>query len=131
MAGLGTVPGEQGGRVGIGLSQIKHVKLPVGDVRRSASWYQALFDLELVAEYVEQGEVRGVSLLDRDGRRTEVRGFPGYGAGLDIPDPDGTLVRIAWHDPQGPSGFLGVAIGADGQPQPCRRPRLDLGGQPG
>jgi catechol 2,3-dioxygenase-like lactoylglutathione lyase family enzyme len=53
--------------MGVGLTQIKHVKLPVTDLRRSASWYQALFDLELVAEYVEQGEVRGVSLLDRDG----------------------------------------------------------------
>jgi catechol 2,3-dioxygenase-like lactoylglutathione lyase family enzyme len=163
--------------VGIGLSQIKHVKLPVADLRRSASWYQALFDLELIAEYVEQGELRGVSLLDRDGgfeialrqreycagqpqlagfdvfalrspteelltaiaercdrlgiQRTEVRGFPGYGAGLDIPDPDGTLVRIVWHDPQGPSGFLGVAFDGDGRPQPYRQPRLDLGGQAG
>jgi catechol 2,3-dioxygenase-like lactoylglutathione lyase family enzyme len=49
------------------LSQIKHVKLPVADLRRSALWYRTLFDLELVAEYVEQGDVRGVSLLDRDG----------------------------------------------------------------
>ena len=53
--------------MGIGLSHIKHVKLPVTDLRRSASWYRALFDLELIAESVEQGEVRGVSLFDRDG----------------------------------------------------------------
>jgi hypothetical protein len=39
-----------GGGVGIGLSQIKHVKLPVADLRRSASWYRGLFDLELIAE---------------------------------------------------------------------------------
>jgi catechol 2,3-dioxygenase-like lactoylglutathione lyase family enzyme len=162
--------------VGIGLSQIKHVKLPVGDLRRSALWYRALFDLELVAEYVEQGEVRGVSLLDSDGgfeialrqreycagqpqlagfdvvalrspseqllaaiaercdrlgiQHTDVWGYPGYGAGMDIPDPDGTLVRIVWHDPQCPSGFLGVAFDADGQPQAYRQPRLDLGGPP-
>jgi catechol 2,3-dioxygenase-like lactoylglutathione lyase family enzyme len=162
--------------VGIGLSQIKHVKLPVADLRRSASWYQALFDLELITEYVEQGEVRGVSLLDRDGgfeivlrqreycaghpsvagfdvfalrspteellssiaercdrlgiERTELRGYPGYGAGFDIPDPDGMLVRIIWHDPHGPSGFMGVVLDADGQPQLYRQPRLDLGGQP-
>jgi catechol 2,3-dioxygenase-like lactoylglutathione lyase family enzyme len=163
--------------VGIGLSQIKHVKLPVADLPRSASWYQELFDLELVAEYVERGEVRGVSLLDRDGgfeialrqreycagqprlagfdvfalrsptdelvttiagrcdrlgiQHTEVWHYPGYGAGLDIPDPDGTLVRIVWHDPQRPSGFLGVTFDADGQPHPYSQPRLDLGGQPG
>jgi len=163
--------------VGIGLSQIKHVKLPVADLRRSASWYRALFDLELVAEYVEHGEVRGVSLLDRDGGfeialrqkeyctgqprlagfdvfalrspteqllttlaercdrlgigHTEIWASPGYGAGFDIPDPDGTMVRIVWHDPQRPPGFLGVAFDADGQPQPYRQPRLDLGGQPG
>jgi catechol 2,3-dioxygenase-like lactoylglutathione lyase family enzyme len=163
--------------VGIGLSQIKHVKLPVADLRRSASWYRALFDLELVAEYVEQGEVRGVSLLDRDGgfeivlrqqeycagrprlagfdvfalrspteellttvaercdrlgiQHTEVSGYPGYGAGFDIPDPDGTLVRIVWHDPQHLSGFLGAAFDAHGRLQPYHQPRLDLGGQPG
>jgi catechol 2,3-dioxygenase-like lactoylglutathione lyase family enzyme len=34
--------------VGIGVSQIKHVKLPVADLRRCAAWYRALFDLELV-----------------------------------------------------------------------------------
>ena len=53
--------------MGIGLTQIKHVKLPVADVRRSATWYRALLDLELVAEYVEQGDVQGVTLLDREG----------------------------------------------------------------
>ena len=164
--------------MGVGLSQIKHVKLPVSDLRHSATWYRALFDLELIAEYVEDGEVRGVSLLDRDAgfeialrqreycagqprlagfdvfalraptrelvatiaercdkfgiRHTDVWGYPGYGAGLDIPDPDGTLVRIVWHDPEGgfASGFLGVAADADGKPQPYREPRLDLSGGP-
>ncbi len=64
-------------------------------------------------------------------QRTQVRGYPGYGAVLDIPDPDGTLVRIIWHDPQGPSGFLGVAFDADRRSQQYSQPRLDLGGQPG
>lgn len=160
--------------MGIGLSQIKHVKLPVADVPRSASWYRALFDLELVAEYVEQDEVRGVSLLDRDAgfeialRRREycagpprlagfdvfalrsptkellatiaercdrlgiepsqVWDYPGYGAGMDIADPDGTLVRIVWHDPRVPSGFLGIVFDAGGPPRTYREPRLDLGG---
>jgi catechol 2,3-dioxygenase-like lactoylglutathione lyase family enzyme len=165
--------------MGVGLSQIKHVKLPVSDLRHSATWYRTLFDLELVAEYVEDGEVRGVSLLDRDAgfeialrqreycagaprlagfdvfalrsptrelmdtiaercdrfgiQHTGVQEVPGYGAGMDIPDPDGTLVRIVWHDPQGglTSGFLGVATDAEGTPQPYRTPRLDLSGPPG
>ena len=165
--------------MGVGVSQIKHVKLPVSDLLRSATWYRALFDLELITEYVEDGEVRGVSLLDRDAgfeitlrqreycagppqlagfdvfalraptreivatiaercdrfgiAHTGVRDFPGVGAGMDIPDPDGALVRIVWHDPQGlfASGFIGVAADADGNPQPYYRPRLDLSGQPG
>ncbi len=53
--------------MGIGLTKIKHVKLPVTDLQRSVSWYQALLDLELHMEFVEQGQVRGASLLDRDG----------------------------------------------------------------
>lgn len=161
--------------MGIGVSQIKHVKLPVTDLRHSASWYQALFDLELIAEFVEEGEVRGVSLLDRDGNfelalrqreycagapsltgfdvfalrspteqllttiaercdrlgidHTEIARIPGYGAALDIPDPDGTLVRIVWHDARGPAAqltFLGIEAGPDGTPRPYYKPRLDL-----
>ncbi|MGY1778939.1 VOC family protein [Geodermatophilus sp. SYSU D01036] len=53
--------------MGIGLSRIKHVKLPVTDLQRSAAWYAELFDLVLVTEYAEGGEVRGVSMRDRDG----------------------------------------------------------------
>jgi catechol 2,3-dioxygenase-like lactoylglutathione lyase family enzyme len=53
--------------MGIGLTKIKHVKIPVTDVQRSVTWYQSLLDLELYMEFVEQGVVRGASLLDRDG----------------------------------------------------------------
>lgn len=159
--------------MGIGLSHIKHVKLPVADLQRSASWYRALFDLELIAEYVEQGEVRGVSLFDRDGgfeialrqreycagppnlagfdvfalsspteelvsaiaercdrlgvQRTEVLSYPRYGAGFDIPDPDGTLVRIVWRDPESMAGFLGLEMDSGTEPQPYRQPRLAPG----
>lgn len=157
--------------MGIGLSQIKHVKLPVADLRRSTAWYRSLFDLELVNEFVEDGDVRGVQLLDRDagweialrqvdycagpprltgfeilalrapeeavvdavaGRcdqlgvaHTEISRLPGYVTGMDIPDPDGTVIRILWHDPRGMSGFLGVEYDADGRPTPYREPRLD------
>lgn len=158
----------------IGLTRIKHVKLPVTDLRSSASWYCKLFDLELAAEYAEQGEVRGVTLRDReDGieialrqrehcagtpqlagfdvfallaptkeqvltvaercdrfgiTHTDVWDFPGFGAGFDIPDPDGIHVRIAWHDPHGgfSSGFLGIDSDAAGRPHTYHSARLDL-----
>jgi catechol 2,3-dioxygenase-like lactoylglutathione lyase family enzyme len=51
----------------IGLKHISHAKLPVADVRASAAWYRSLLDLELGAEFVEDGELRGVQLFDRDG----------------------------------------------------------------
>ncbi len=51
----------------IGLTKIKHVKLPVSDLQRSVSWYRSLLDLELRMEFVEGGIIRGASLLARDG----------------------------------------------------------------
>jgi catechol 2,3-dioxygenase-like lactoylglutathione lyase family enzyme len=160
--------------MGIGLSQIKHVKLPVSDLRRSASWYRTLLDLDLVTEYFEDGQVRGVTLADRgagfeialrqreycagqpnlagfdvlalraptrdlvdsiaercdrlDVKRSEIWDFPGFGRGFDVPDPDGMPVRIVWHDPEGgfASGFIGIATGAAGRPEPYYEPRLSL-----
>ena len=43
--------------MGIGLTKVKHVKLPVSDLQRSVSWYQSLLllDLELRTEFVEDG----------------------------------------------------------------------------
>lgn len=157
--------------MGIGLSQIKHVKLPVSDLRRSTAWYRSLFDLALVAEFVEDGDVRGVQLEDRDAgfgialrqadycagsprlagfdvfallaptdamvdavaqrcdrlgiAHAPVQRIPGFVTGLEIPDPDGTVVRILWHDPTGWTGFLGVDYDSDGRPTPYRRPRLE------
>jgi hypothetical protein len=46
-----------GAGMGIGLTKIKHVKLPVSDLQRSVSWYQSLLDLELHTEFVEEGIV--------------------------------------------------------------------------
>ena len=74
--------------MGIGLTKIKHVKIPVTDVQRSVTWYQSLLDLELYMEFVEQGVVRGASLLDRDGgyeialRDREVCASPGLSRSL-------------------------------------------------
>jgi catechol 2,3-dioxygenase-like lactoylglutathione lyase family enzyme len=39
----------------------------VTDLRRSAGWYRWLLDLELVGEFVEQGELRGIALVDKTG----------------------------------------------------------------
>ena len=39
----------------IGLTKIKHVKLPVSDLQASVSWYQSLLDLDLHMEFVEDG----------------------------------------------------------------------------
>jgi hypothetical protein len=56
---------------------------------------------ELVLTMAERCDRLGVT-------HTDVWGFPGFGEGFDIPDPDGIHVRIAWHDPHGgcfSSGF--------------------------
>ena len=53
--------------MGLGLTTLWQVKIPVTDVPRSVRWYQTLLDLELLAEFVEQGVLRGAALLDRDG----------------------------------------------------------------
>jgi catechol 2,3-dioxygenase-like lactoylglutathione lyase family enzyme len=153
--------------MGIGLTKIKHVKLPVSDLQRSVSWYQSLLDLELHTEFVEEGIVRGASLLDRDGgyeialrdkavcAGTISQGFdffalsapsrallddvaarcdrlgvihsgildvPGMGAGMDIPDPDGTVVRVVWTNPDRPP-FLGVEADKNGTGQAYFTPR--------
>jgi catechol 2,3-dioxygenase-like lactoylglutathione lyase family enzyme len=156
--------------MGIGLTKIKHVKIPVTDVQRSVTWYQSLLDLELYMEFVEQGVVRGASLLDRDGgyeialrdrevcaSRPSLAGFDvfalaassravleqlaercdrlgaahsgvreaaGFGAGIDVRDPDGTVVRVLWRDTGAPDSFLGVEYGEDGQMTPYFTPRL-------
>lgn len=44
---------------------IRQVKIPVTDLQRSADWYRAMFDLLLVREFVEDGELAGVALVDR------------------------------------------------------------------
>jgi catechol 2,3-dioxygenase-like lactoylglutathione lyase family enzyme len=46
---------------------IRHVKLPVTDLRRSVAWYRSLLALKVAAEFAEQGVVRGVQLMDPSG----------------------------------------------------------------
>lgn len=51
--------------MGIDLTHIQHVKVPVNDLARSLRWYRELLDLELTHEFREEGVVRGVSLYCR------------------------------------------------------------------
>jgi catechol 2,3-dioxygenase-like lactoylglutathione lyase family enzyme len=50
-----------------GLIRIRHVKLPATDLRRSVAWYRELLGMELVAEFREQGQLRGAQLMDQAG----------------------------------------------------------------
>ncbi|MBG0568560.1 VOC family protein [Actinoplanes aureus] len=135
-----------------GLDRIAQIKLPVTDLARSVAWYRDLLDLRLWAEFLEDGVVRGVGLIDPRGRfnialrdrsvcaaSPDLRGFdvvaflPASGsvltelmdrcarlgiahngveetpAGprLDIPDPDGTVLRF-YHFTESTDGFVGV-----------------------
>ena len=154
----------------LGVSRIRHVKLPVTDLSRSAAWYRSLLCLTLAAEFAEHGVVQGVQLMDPGGgfgialRQRELctgppslTGFDvcalevdslvvlhqlaercerlgvehrgvhdngAYGAFLDIPDPDGTVLRFLANNPLNESAFLGVDIDAGGQPTFYQFPRL-------
>lgn len=44
------------------ITGIHHVKLPVSDVARSRAWYERVLGFEVVIEFVEDDEVRGVAL---------------------------------------------------------------------
>ena len=44
------------------ISGVHHIKLPVSDVGRSRAWYERVLGFELLMEFVEDGELRGVAL---------------------------------------------------------------------
>ncbi len=52
--------------MGHGIRGIKHVKIPVTDLATSGPWYARLLGLTLAREFVEDGQLRGVALVDRD-----------------------------------------------------------------
>jgi catechol 2,3-dioxygenase-like lactoylglutathione lyase family enzyme len=64
---------------------VHHVKLPVGDVRRSRDWYQAVLGLAVNLEFVENGVLMGVALRN----------------------PTGTVSLAARHDPQRAAALAG------------------------
>jgi len=53
--------------VGIGVTKIKHVKIPVTDLQHSVDWYCRLMDLTLAHEFIEDGELRGAVLRSPEG----------------------------------------------------------------
>lgn len=147
--------------MGLGLTTLWQAKIPVTDLARSVPWYRALLDLELLAEFVEQGVLRGAALIDRDGgyvialrdreasaSRPYLSGFDLFGfrvsspealhqlmqrwdrlnvahgeiqdrglslLGVDVADPDGTVLRfLCFGDPL-PETFTGVDFGDGGE----------------
>jgi catechol 2,3-dioxygenase-like lactoylglutathione lyase family enzyme len=77
-------------------------------------------------------EVDSVAALHRLTERCETLGIAhggvqdrgDYGASLDIPDPDGTVLRFLANNPFHAGRFIGVDFGADGQPTLYPTPRL-------
>lgn len=53
--------------MGIGMTKVLHVKIPVTDLQRSVSWYCSLLELDLSKEFVEEGVVRGAAFSSREG----------------------------------------------------------------
>lgn len=49
------------------LAGIHHVKLPVTDLRRSIEWYGSRLGYRLAVEFVERGQLMGVSLRHPNG----------------------------------------------------------------
>lgn len=81
--------------MGIELTRVQHVKIPVSDLARSLAWYRDLLDLEWTHEFSEDGTVRGVSLFHRQGGfsialrdravvpgRPDLRGFDPFALGV-------------------------------------------------
>jgi catechol-2,3-dioxygenase len=48
--------------MGIGMTRVQHVKIPVSDLGRSAGWYATLLDLVPFRGFVEHGALRGAAL---------------------------------------------------------------------
>jgi|SRR5450631_2581796 catechol 2,3-dioxygenase-like lactoylglutathione lyase family enzyme len=141
--------------MGIGMTKVLHVKIPVTDLQRSVSWYCSLLELDLSKEFVEQGVLRGAALSSREGgfafalrdrafcaSTPNLSGFDPFAlhiatrdaleeivercdrlglehspiqergpneAVVDVPDPDGTVLRFYWvGDSSDGDHFLGM-----------------------
>lgn len=156
--------------VSLDVLRIRHVKIPVTNVAESAAWYRRLLELEPQFEFVEQGALRGVSLVDRavgfaialrdrqfSASTPNLAGFDyvalavatrealhdlaakcdrlaithggvrdngPFGSNLDVPDPDGTVLRFLWEAPGAPTTFVGIEFDASGKPSTYDTPRF-------
>jgi catechol 2,3-dioxygenase-like lactoylglutathione lyase family enzyme len=152
------------------IERIAQVKLPVTDLAVSVVWYQRLLGLRLWVEIVEDGQLRGVGLIDQSGlfnialrdRRVcagqprldgfdvvaftpssrqaldelvarcdrfeidhgRVQDIPS-GSVLDIPDPDGTVLRF-YHFIAPTAGFTGLEIENGRHVRTYAEPRLGV-----
>jgi catechol 2,3-dioxygenase-like lactoylglutathione lyase family enzyme len=92
------------------LNGVHHVKLPVSDIARSRAWYTSVLGFEVDIEFVEDGVVMGVALID----------------------PAGTTRLAIRHDParaKALSGFDALALLVPSRADIERwRARLDEGG---
>src|SRR5690349_1630991 len=70
------------------LAQFHHVKLPVSDVPASTAWYRRALGLDVEIEFVEEGRLMGVALIDRaSGTQIALRLDPERAAALKGFDP--------------------------------------------
>ncbi len=53
--------------MGIGMTRLLHVKIPVTDLQNSVDWYCRLMDLSLTHEFIEQDELRGAAVRSTEG----------------------------------------------------------------
>jgi hypothetical protein len=159
--------------MGIGMTRVQHVKIPVSDLARSAAWYATLLDLVPFREFVEHGALRGAALRSpeagivfalRDRQfcasQPSLAGFDlialrmasrqaladlgarcdrlaiehspvqdrgPHEAVVDVPDPDGTVLRFFWErETEQAPGFMGLSFDTAGPPEVYEVPRLPI-----
>jgi catechol 2,3-dioxygenase-like lactoylglutathione lyase family enzyme len=115
---------EHGQLRGVGLVEpISGIKISLRD-RSVCAGYPTLNGFDIVAIELSSAEaVHAVAdwCVENHVEIIGIRDFPG-GAGMDIPDPDGTIIRI--HHASGRPPFLGVESGAEGESGTYTTPRL-------
>ena len=57
----------KGDTMGVGMTKVLHVEIPVTDLQRSVNWYAQLMDLVLTREFIEDDELRGAALHPPEG----------------------------------------------------------------
>ena len=157
----------------IGMTSVKHVKVPVTDLQRSVTWYSQLMDLELQHEFMEDGQVRGAALRSPEANfsfalrlredcasQPVLTGFDAYAlhmssrddlvalhkrceslgfdctevqdrgpheAVVDVPDPDGTVLRFYWATNDAlQQPFVRYVFDGEGPPRFEHEPSLDI-----